>query len=160
MKIYLANSLFSESDRLYNAKVAKELRKISGVEVYVPQENEAINDKNNCATSEEIAMADVLKLEECSVLVAVLDGAVIDAGVASEIGYAYGRGILTIGLLTDVRQQGGENKLKLNLLEEVAENQFNYVNLFTTGLIKMNGTIVTSVDELVNYVARSFKFMN
>ena len=40
-------------------------------------------------------------------MIALLDGLTIDAGVASEIGVAYAKGIPVIGLYTDTRQQGG-----------------------------------------------------
>jgi hypothetical protein len=44
---------------------------------------------------------------------------------------------------------GADNQQKLDALQQVAENQFHYLNLYTTGLIKLNGKIVTSVDDLV-----------
>ncbi|MFB5087633.1 hypothetical protein PGC35_10490 [Psychrobacillus sp. PGGUH221] len=46
-KGYLANGLFGLGDRLVNELVAKEVRvAIPGVDLYVPQENLAINDKS------------------------------------------------------------------------------------------------------------------
>ena len=58
-------------------------------------------------------------------MVALLDGPTIDAGVASEIGVAYAKGIPVV---TD-SQQGADNHQKLDALNEVAENQFHYLNL-------------------------------
>ncbi len=73
----------------------------------------------------------------------------IDAGVASEIGVAYAKGIPVLGLYTDSRQQGADNQQKLAALQTVAENQFHYVNLYTVGLIKLNGEIYSSEAALL-----------
>lgn len=153
MKIYFANALFSVADFDYNAKVVAQLRQaIHGIDIYLPQENAAINDKNAYASSEMIAQADTDELVASDLVIAVLDGPTIDVGVASEIGVAYGRQIPMIGLYTDSRQQGATNPQKLAALQEIAENQFHYLNLYTTGLIKQNGTIVNNVDALIEAV--------
>ena len=57
-----------------------------------------------------------------------------------------------IGLYTDTRQQGAGNQQKLDALSQVAENQFHYVNLYTTGLIKLNGTIVNNEADLLTAI--------
>ncbi|AOO75017.1 nucleoside 2-deoxyribosyltransferase [Latilactobacillus curvatus] len=153
MKIYFANALFSAADFAYNAKVVAQLRQvIHGIDIYLPQENAAINDKNAYASSEMIAQADTDELVASDLVIAVLDGPTIDVGVASEIGVAYGRQIPMIGLYTDSRQQGATNPQKLAALQEIAENQFHYLNLYTTGLIKQNGTIVNNLDALIEAV--------
>ena len=82
-------------------------------------------------------------------MIAVLDGATIDVGVASEIGVAYHADMPILGLYTDSRQQGADNPQKLDALQEVAESQFSYVNLYTAGLVKLRGEIVSSSDELL-----------
>ena len=51
------------------------------------------------------------------------------------------RHIPILGLYTDSRRLGATNDKKLAALQEVAENQFHYLNLYTTGLIKLNGAI-------------------
>ncbi|MEG0268127.1 MAG: nucleoside 2-deoxyribosyltransferase, partial [Carnobacterium sp.] len=81
---------------------------------------------------------------------AVLDGVSIDVGVATEIGVAYQAGIPIIGLYTDSRQQGATNQKKLDALQSIAESQFSYVNLYTVGIVKTNGVIVNSTEELLN----------
>ncbi len=46
MKIYFAAPIFAKSDLLYNEQIVKEVRAISSkLSIYLPQENEAINDK-------------------------------------------------------------------------------------------------------------------
>ena len=120
----------------------------------MPQENAAINDKEAYANSEMIAQADTEQLVASDLVIAVLDGPTIDVGVASEIGVAYARNIPIIGLYTDSRQQGATNSQKVAALQTIAENQFHYLNLYTVGLIKLNGTIVNSVDALIETVQK------
>ncbi|MCG3448286.1 nucleoside 2-deoxyribosyltransferase [Enterococcus durans] len=150
MNIYFAAPLFAKSDLLYNAMLVKKIRAVSeDLTVYLPQENEAINDKTAYADSKMIALADTEKVLESDLMIALLDGLAIDAGVASEIGVAYAKGIPVIGLYTDSRQQGGSHPKKLEALQQVAENQFHYLNLYTVGLIKLNGSIVSDETELL-----------
>ena len=150
MNIYFAAPLFAKSDLLYNAMLVKKIRAVSeNLTVYLPQENEAINDKTVYADSKMIALADTEKVLESDLMIALLDGLTIDAGVASEIGVAYAKGVPIIGLYTDSRQQGGSHTKKLEALQQVAENQFHYLNLYTVGLIKLNGSIVSDETELL-----------
>ncbi len=150
MNIYFAAPLFAKGDLLYNAMLVKKIRAVSeDLTVYLPQENEAINDKTAYADSKMIALADTEKVLESDLMIALLDGLTIDAGVASEIGVAYAKGIPVIGLYTDSRQQGGSHPKKLEALQQVAENQFHYLNLYTVGLIKLNGSIVSDETELL-----------
>ncbi|MCM3389258.1 nucleoside 2-deoxyribosyltransferase [Ureibacillus chungkukjangi] len=159
MKAYLANGLFSIGDRLVNEMLAKEIRKeLPEIDLYVPQENDAINDKQAFANSIAIAEADMEKLQNSDVLIAVLDGIEVDSGVAAEIGAfsTYNRPI--IALFSDVRQLGRENQQKINaLVEDGTENQFIYRNLFVIGIIKRNGVIVSTVDAVVENVKRYLK---
>ena len=153
MKIYFANALFSQADINYNAQLAAQIRNLSPqIELYLPQENNDINDKQAYADSKMIAQADTEKLLASDLVIAILDGNTIDNGVASEIGVAYAQKIPIIGLYTDTRQQGASNQQKLDALSQVAENQFHYVNLYTTGLIKLNGTIVNNEADLLTAI--------
>lgn len=153
MNIYFAAPMFAQSDLLYNNYLVKKIRDLApSIDVYLPQENGAINDKTSYADSKMIALADTEKVMESDLLVAVLDGATIDAGVASEIGVAYAKEIPIIGLYTDTRQQGSDNQKKLTALATTAENQFHYLNLYTVGLIKLNGSIVTDEQEFLTLI--------
>ncbi|EKA13538.1 Nucleoside 2-deoxyribosyltransferase [Enterococcus sp. GMD1E] len=94
MKIYFAAPMFAKSDLLYNQQLVKEIRELSSeLSIYLPQENEAINDKTAYADSRMIALADTEKVLASDLMIALLDGLTIDAGVASEIGVAYAKGI-------------------------------------------------------------------
>ena len=156
MKAYLANGLFSIGDRYVNGVIARELRAaISEIDLYVPQENDAINDKNAYADSLAIAEADLNSLKESDVLIAVIDGVEIDSGVAAEIGAFAMLNRPIVALLSDVRQQGRTNTKKIDaLIADGTENQFIYRNLFVVGLIKQNGVIASTIEEVVEQVKK------
>lgn len=144
-KAYYASPLFSDMERFYNDYLVKKIRELyPDLDVYVPQEQGDINDKESYADSTMIAKYDTDALLDSQIVLAVLDGPIIDVGVASEIGVAYQAGIPVLGLFTDSRQQGAQNKQKLEALNEVAESQFPYVNLYTAGLVKLNGAIINN----------------
>lgn len=155
MKAYLANGLFGIGDRLLNSLIASEIRKeINGIDLYVPQENDAINDKSTYADSVAIATADINKLKESDFLIAVIDGVEVDSGVAAEIGAFYMTGKPIFALYSDVRQLGRDNENKIQaLIDDGTENQFMYRNLFLIGIIKQTeGDIYSTVDQLVEGV--------
>ncbi|KOY81516.1 nucleoside 2-deoxyribosyltransferase [Lysinibacillus macroides] len=154
MKAYLANGLFSLGDRFVNEQLAAAMREaVPGIELYVPQENDAINDKSAYADSQAIAEADLAMLQGSDLLIAVLDGVEIDSGVAAEIGAFAMLNRPIVGLLTDVRQQGRDNMQKIEaLVRDGLENQFVYRNLFVVGLIKRTGIITASIEEAVEAV--------
>lgn len=56
IKVYLAGGMFCEADRMYNAYLAERIRERFGdrIDLYVPQENQSINDKTKCADSHAI----------------------------------------------------------------------------------------------------------
>lgn len=149
-KIYLGGPLFSEMEAHYNKMLANEIRSQFNVEVYNPVENEAINDKSGYADSIMIAEGDNAHLEESEILVALLDGPVVDPGLAAEIGYFYSMNKPMIALYTDSRQGSFGNQQKLDAIDEVAESQFSYVNLYIVGLIKKRGVIVNSKESLLD----------
>ena len=151
MKIYFASPLFTHMELMFNETVVKDIReRFEGVEVYLPQEQGEINDKNAYADSLQIAKMDTDNLLKSDLMIAVLDGQTIDAGVASEIGVAYQSGIPVIGFYSDSRQQGSNNPDKIKALSQIGESQFSYVNLYTVGLVKLNGQLVNSVESLLS----------
>lgn len=101
MQIFLAAPLFSEAEREFNRKVAKELRE-AGFAVWMAQEAPFIKE----GTDEEkrsIYEGDIAALKRSDVMVAVLDGMNVESGVAFEIGYAAALHKTIIGLKTDYR---------------------------------------------------------
>lgn len=147
-QIYFASPLFSDMERVYNESLVKKIRTMyPELNVYLPQEQGEINDKESYADAKMIAKYDTDALLNSQLVLAILDGVSIDVGVASEIGVAYQAGIPVLGLFTDSRQQGADNQKKITALKEVGESQFPYMNLYTSGLIKLNGQILTNEED-------------
>lgn len=154
MNIYFAGPMFAQSDLRYNEYLVDKIRtRYPEAVVYLPQENEAINDKTAYADSKMIALADTEKVLESDLLVALLDGITIDAGVASEIGVAYAKQVPILALYTDTRQQGTQHPKKLAALQVPGENQFHYMNLYTVGLVKLNGEVVNEEELFLEKIS-------
>ena len=154
LKIYFGSPLFNEMEQMYNAYVVEQIREKYGdkVEIYLPQENASINDKSGFADSLAIANGDNAYLEEADLLIAVLDGVTPDSGLSAELGYFYSMNRPILGLYTDTRQGTHGNQEKMKALDEVAESQFSYINLYTVGLVKIRGEILTSSKALVDKI--------
>lgn len=153
-KVYLANGLFSIADRNLNEVIAEKIRSLDcDIDLFCPQE-QPVNDKNSFADSLDIFCADYNSLKESDIMIAVIDGVEVDSGVASEIGIASVLGIPIVALYSDVRLMGRSNPRKLNaLIENGAENQFMYRNLFVIGAIRFSGGgIVHTIEDLCNEV--------
>jgi nucleoside 2-deoxyribosyltransferase len=105
--VYLAGPLFSASERQWNVSLRDTLTGFC--DVYLPQEDGAllvelvangmpVNEAKNA-----IFTRDIEAIERCDILLLVMDGRVLDEGACFELGYAYARGKVCIGLKTDVR---------------------------------------------------------
>lgn len=105
--MYLAGPLFSPNERQWNVSVCAALSECC--DVYLPQEDGALLVElvANGVPIEEakgrIFAGDLAAIERCDILLLVMDGRVIDEGACFELGYAYSRGKLCLGLKTDVR---------------------------------------------------------
>lgn len=161
IKVYYGAGLFNEMELTYNKMLAEKIRTNDylkdKIDMYVPQENEAINDKSGYADSLMIAKGDTDMLKETDILIAIMDGQIMDVGLASEIGVAYAMGKSIIGLYSDTRQGTYGNTKKIEALEEIAESQFSYINLYTVGLVKSRGVIVNTSDKLVEELEKKVK---
>lgn len=88
VQVYLAGSMFCEADRMYNALLAEKIRERVGdyIDLYVPQENQSINDKTKCANSHDIFWGDYNRLQNCDIFIARIDGDIPPSGTSAEIG--------------------------------------------------------------------------
>ena len=117
MKIYFAAPLFSEAEREFNVKVTKELRD-EGFDVFLPQEHSEISeipdtDEKRRRLLNGFFSNDIEAIDRSDVLLIVLDGRVPDEGACFELGYAYARGKICVGLKTDSRvsEMGTDNAM-------------------------------------------------
>lgn len=108
-KIYLASPLFNEMERQRNKYIRDFL--ITDFDVFLPQEDGLLFDEliSNGMPLElarkSVYRADILAMKNSDILLAVLDGANIDEGVAFELGYSKSSNKICIGLQTDIRRQ-------------------------------------------------------
>jgi len=106
--IYVAAPLFNPSERNFNASLKKSLRPFFNV--YLPQEDGGLmDDMIKHGTHPQVAARnvfdnDIRALQECDILLIVLDGRTVDEGAAFELGYAYAMGKPCYGLKSDIRQ--------------------------------------------------------
>jgi nucleoside 2-deoxyribosyltransferase len=135
-RAYLAAPLFNDRERRFNEELAKKLEGLC--DLFLPQRDglllaELLRDGVPLEAAEtRIFERDRSALLECDLLIAVLDGAHIDEGVAFELGFAHARGVDCIALQSDVRRAlpSGNNPM----------------------IAKSLGAIFNSVDDLLRYV--------
>jgi nucleoside 2-deoxyribosyltransferase/ubiquinone/menaquinone biosynthesis C-methylase UbiE len=109
--IYLATSLFTAAEQAFSAALTKEIEAL-GHQVYDPW-RDAGDESLIAAWGEdwprvnaEIARRNLRAIESCASVVAIVEGADVDSGVALEIGYAHALGKPVKLLRTDFRTQG------------------------------------------------------
>lgn len=154
---YLASHFFDIFGLEGTKQLAKTIReKCPWLDLYVPHENDEINDKeanDSDINAELIYEQDLERLLRSQVLIAYIDGVEIDAGVSSELGIMAGHletlellsqefGFsyspkLIIGIYSDMRRKGtGDNHM--------------YKNMFVLGLIMKHGVLVDTVDDVID----------
>ena len=141
MLIYVAGPLFSDAEREWLDGLAARLR-ADGFDCFVPHENFS---ELRELTPERVFRVDSRGVRDANILLAWLDGPVVDDGTACEIGMfaqlvAGGdpryRGI--VGLVTDLRLQ-----------RRRGHAAGDGMNLFVIGAIESAGRVCWSVDEAV-----------
>lgn len=116
MRVCLAGPLFTDAERQFNAAVAQRLE-AAGHHVFLPQRD--VPQDTSTGYPSRIFRADLAGLNQAELVVAVCDGALVDDGTAWEIGYSYGRGVPVIGLRTDRRIFGHQEKVNLMIQESL-----------------------------------------
>lgn len=107
-RVYLAAPLFNEAELTYNRELKKALSPY--FDVFLPQEDGLLlRDISSESISNDLAEgkifnADITAMNNCDIIIVVLNGAHIDEGVAFELGYCFAKGKRCIGIKEDVRQ--------------------------------------------------------
>ncbi|MDD4448162.1 MAG: nucleoside 2-deoxyribosyltransferase, partial [Methanothrix sp.] len=113
-KIYLSGPLFSRGEIAWGERVKRFLEdRLDGVLILWPHELISCQ-----ATAEQIFQANLQALNECDIMVAMLDGSQVDDGTAWEIGYFFMQGKKIMGLRTDFRRGGETDNSRVNLMIE------------------------------------------
>lgn len=133
IKGYFASNFFDLGGYEVTKKIGSIIRKY-GVDLYLPCENDEINDKENVnPTAIQIWEADINYLKQSDILFIYYDGE--DAGVMAEEGYFASmlentpkKGLI-VGIYTDCRQNG-------------TGDGHHYINLFSKGGIEKHGKLI------------------
>ncbi len=115
MRIYFAASLFTQVERKWNRMLADALTEaLPGLDVVMPQDFKTAGKYNDQRHYGALFRMCVDGVSSSDAVLAVLDGAEVDSGVAWEMGYAYARGIPVVGVRTDFRP-GAEHGVNIML---------------------------------------------
>jgi len=161
--IYLATALFTAAEQTFGAALAKEIEGI-GHAVYWPWRD--AGDASLTAAWEddwtrinaEIARRNLRAIESCDSVVAVAEGADVDAGVAMELGYAHALGKPLRLLRTDFRTQGPRVGPVNLMLATAAAAIYPSVEALLVGLGHAGGGAgaLLAVDDFYDRVAAEY----
>lgn len=158
IRIYFAGPLFTSYERAFIDGCVAKLR-AEGFAVFVPHEGflgmsaseveafSALDDKSKALAVFE---KDYEALSWANVLIVMIDGAQIDDGSAVEIGVFLEQKLAgkdkggIFGLSSDMRVGPG-----------AVEGEMKQLNFFAAGAIHRAGTIVTSIDEVIEALRRT-----
>ncbi|MCX2199392.1 nucleoside 2-deoxyribosyltransferase [Pantoea agglomerans] len=128
-RVYLAAPLFNEAELTYNRELKKALSPY--FDVFLPQEDGLLlRDISSESISNDLAEgkifnADITAMNNCDIIIVVLNGAHIDEGVAFELGYCFAKGKRCIGIKEDVRQAlpTGNNPMISKSCEKILDSK-------------------------------------
>jgi nucleoside 2-deoxyribosyltransferase len=113
-KIYLSGPLFSRGEIAWGERVKRFLEdRLEGIRIIWPHEIVPCSAKPL-----QIFQANLQAMNECDIMVAMLDGSHVDDGTAWEIGYFFLQGKKILGLRTDFRRAGETDNSRVNLMIE------------------------------------------
>src|SRR5687767_6570034 len=128
MKVYIAGKIWTPSEREMLEKIDA-LCKSLGFETFLPHRD--VGFAESAKDAKTIFEGDIIKgFDKCNLIIASLDGLHVGAGTAWELGYAYAKGIPSLGIKTD----------------ESIEEGFEYLS----SILIASMPIVSSLKELEN----------
>ena len=115
MRIYFAASLFTQVERKWNRMLAEALTDLMpDLEIILPQDFKVAGKYNSNKHYGALFRMCVDGVEAADTVLAILDGAEVDSGVAWEMGYAFSRKKPILGVRTDFRP-GAEHGVNIML---------------------------------------------
>ncbi len=115
-KIYLSGPLFSAAEVAWGKQLSAHLCEHLGNEKIIFIWPHEIVPEG--AKPEQIFEANLQALNQCDLMVAILDGPQVDDGTAWEIGYFFSQGKKILGIRTDFRRAGESVESRVNLMIE------------------------------------------
>ena len=108
-RIFISAALFTHAEQVFNRQIRDALVQ-AGYDVILPQEFEVDE------TGEGIFRQCIAGVERADLMLSIVDGAEVDAGVGFEMGYAYAKDIPIIALRTDFRKRAETIDGGLNIM--------------------------------------------
>ena len=113
-KIYLSGPLFSAAEIAWGGQLLALLsERLENTEIIWP--HEIVPEGSE---PEHIFRANLQALNQCDLMVAILDGPQVDDGTSWEIGYFFSQGKKILGIRTDFRHAGESENSRVNLMIE------------------------------------------
>lgn len=104
MRIYFAASLFTQAERTWNRHLTDALKRaMPEIALTMPQDFKTDGKYNDSRRYGDLFRMCVAGIDSAAAVLAILDGAEVDSGVAWEMGYAYALKKPIIGIRTDFR---------------------------------------------------------
>lgn len=101
-KAYIAGPLFNEGERWFDEQIER-LAAEAGLTTFLPHRDGKEGKMKNATNIPRIFAEDVAAIDAADIVIANLNGITTDDGTAWELGYAYARGKLLVGIYTDWR---------------------------------------------------------
>ncbi len=99
--VYIAGPLYTPAERSYLEEI-ESICATAGFETYLPHRDGGLAPANGSSTT-PFFKKDIAALNDCTVVVAILNGTDVDSGTAWEVGYAYARQRALLGIFEDTR---------------------------------------------------------
>lgn len=136
--IYIAGPLYTPSERQYLEEIAKICHDI-GFKTYLPHRDGGLAPASGKITKPYYE-TDVLALNKCVIVVAILNGYDVDSGTAWEMGYAFAQKRKILGFYEDTR-----------IYDEYAS-----LNLMISSTVELFKTRKELKEKLINLKAETF----
>ena len=120
MKAYIAGPLWKPEDRIILEKIAL-FCKENNIETFLPHRDVGIYKEGS---SKKFFEKDSKEIDNCNLIIAVLDWKGVGSGTAWEIGYAYAKNIPLIALVEDLKS--------VNTYDRMCTMVFNSVTMFNS----------------------------
>lgn len=143
MKVYVAGPLFTLAEQRFNLDLADSLKKTNPhLELVLPQlKNQELEKDENFVPA--IFDYCIEMVNQCQLMLAILDGADADSGTCIEMGLAYAQGKPIIGVRTDFRnlEDRGLNLMVSHVCTRLIWEQ-------TDDIDELAGRVVAMIAEL------------
>ncbi len=143
-KIYLAAPLFTTLERNINKYIADKIESTGKFKVFLPQTVSPIE------TDGKYDMYPIFEgcknnINNSDIVLAIVDGADVDSGVAWELGYAYANNKKSICIRTDIRKSEGNG---VNIMIEYGSTKTLYKTKYHQNIEDLINTIIKEIEEI------------